>query len=204
MLTRFLTAGTALLLATPAMARPMSTLIVDNQWEAPVNVQVDGRFVGTLGGYDDAAFGVRPGFHTVQILSQNGTLLEQSNAWFTPRRSAFVNVDIPMTTMTVTNLGRAPLFISGPRAGLWVAPGQSQTATLPAGQLFLTASIAGPRGSLQTVDSQAVWAEPGRHNRTTFAFVPPPPRPVVHRPGHRPPPVRPTAYASTGHRHHRH
>ena len=45
----------ALAIATPAMARPTSTLWVDNHWNAPVQVVVDHTVIGTLGGLEDGA-----------------------------------------------------------------------------------------------------------------------------------------------------
>ncbi|MCB9679219.1 MAG: hypothetical protein H6737_29215 [Alphaproteobacteria bacterium] len=176
---KLLTAGAALLVATPALARPISTLVVENRWEAPVTVAVDGQYVGQLGGFGQDAFAVRSGFHTVTVSAQNGTLLETNSEWFRPHCHELVVVETPMTRMSVTNTGSSPLYVAGPRAGLWVAPGQTHTAMVPAGKLTLTASISGPRGELRQVDAQTVWAEPGRSNRTAFSFHAAPTRLVV-------------------------
>jgi hypothetical protein len=180
-------AGAALLLATPAMARPVATLTVDNQWSAPVTVEIDGHRVDTLHGNRVESYAVRPGMHTVTVRAKNGTLLESETHWLRPHRNGFVTVDIPRTTLTVTNTGDRPMFVSGIAAttwesgGLWVAPGRSHTASVPAGNVMLTGSVEGRRG-LQTIDEQTIWAEPGRTNHATMGFVATPTQLVVTNP----------------------
>ncbi|MEZ4317315.1 MAG: hypothetical protein R3F61_07415 [Myxococcota bacterium] len=176
---KLLTAGTALLVAAPAMARPVSTLFVDNHWEAPVQVVVDGIPMGTLRGHAEQAFPVRPGFHSVVIRSMNGTTLECVDQWLRPHQAFDLDIFTPKTSLTVTNTGTTPLYVASGRDGLWVQPGRSESAPVPAGTVTLTASIPGRHGSLQVVSEQTVWAEPGRRNQTTFDYTPLPTRLVV-------------------------
>ncbi len=178
MFPKLLTAGTALLLATPALARPAANLSVDNHWGAPVQVFVDNRPLTTVGGYDDLYTRIRPGWHEVEIRTLNGTLLERDTSWFHPHRMTRLDVSVPMTTLVVTNTGHTPLYVEGCLGGRWVQPGRTETARVPAGQVDLTASLSGRRGNRDVVDQKAFWAEPGTRNRVSFAHVPPPARMV--------------------------
>ncbi len=166
-------AGAALLVATPAMARPHSTVTVANQWSAPVTVEIDGHRVDTLHGNRTERYSVRPGMHTVTVRAKNGTLLESETHWLRPHRNGFVTVDIPRTTLTVTNTGHRPMFVSGlatatyQGGGLWIAPGRSHTTSVPAGNVVLTGSVEGRRG-MRTVDQETIWAEPGRTSQVAM------------------------------------
>lgn len=183
MLTKLMTAGTALLLTTPALAG-RANLQVDNHWEASVQVEVDGYRLGTLAPHSDGWFQVRPGFHTVTFRSMNGTLLDRTDRVLHPRRTTHMNVDTPITTLVVTNTGNTPLYVqsSHPLASfgdLWVEPGASVNTRVPAGTHHLTASAIGHRGRLQTVDTAKVWAEPGRPNHAQVKHVLAPTRLLV-------------------------
>lgn len=175
MTAKLLAAGAGLLLASPAFARPMATVNIDNHWSAPVTVEVDGHCVGQVAGFQDTAYRVRGGFHTVTVRSARGAVLTSDQRFFVPHTWSEFDVIAPTAPVTVRNTGRDALFVQGPRAGIWVAPGTTHTAYVPAGDLTLTASIRGHGGTLQRVDTQSLWVEPGRSTAVSFRYAPPPP-----------------------------
>lgn len=180
-------AGAALLVASPAMARPLATLTVENQWSAPVHVEIDGYRVDTLHGNRAETYSIRPGMHTVTVRAKNGTLLESETHWLRPHRNGFVVVDTPRTTLTVTNSGHRPMFVTGlstatlQGGGIWVAPGRSHTTSVPAGNVVLTGNVEGRRG-MRAIDTETVWAEPGRNNQVSMGWVAAPTQLVVTNP----------------------
>ncbi len=175
MTAKLLAAGAALLIASPALARPMATVNIDNHWSAPVHVEVDGRYVGQVSGFRGTAYRVRGGFHTVTVRSARGAILANETRLYVPHTWSELDIVAPTSPVTVRNSGRTALFIEGPRAGVWIAPGTTHTAYVPAGDLVLTASIQGHAGRLERVDTQKLWVEPGRSSGITFRYAPPPP-----------------------------
>lgn len=174
MTAKLLAAG-ALFVASPALARPMATVNVDNHWSAPVQVEIDGHCVGEVGGFRDTAYRVRSGFHTVTVRSARGAILANETRLYLPHSWSELDVVAPSSPVTVRNTGHMPLYIEGPRAGIWVAPGTTHTAYVPAGDLVLTASIRGRGGRVEQVDSRKLWVEPGRSSAVSFRYAPPPP-----------------------------
>jgi hypothetical protein len=168
----------ALLLASPAMARPTASLWIDNHFDGAVQVVVDGRALGTVRPREDALFPVPMGQHHVLVQSMNGFVFDAQVDWFSPHRVSELDVRAPLAPLTVRNTGPTPLFVEGALGGLWVEPGGSRTAQVPAGSVRLTASVK-QDGRMFPIDHETVWVEPGRGGRTQFEHCPPPTRLVV-------------------------
>ncbi|MBT3221860.1 MAG: hypothetical protein HN348_22520 [Proteobacteria bacterium] len=146
-------------------------IIIENAFEAPVDVFLDGSREGTIRGDGEKTFAVRAGFTNVLVKRPNGTTLLKEMVRLSPGDATYLKVKQGKGTILVNNRGDEPLFISSRETeiDLWILPGETGRLSLPAGELRLTASIWSWSG-MQVMESRTVWVEPHSERLVSLNF----------------------------------
>ena len=160
----------SLLMCASAYAQN-ARIIVENDFEATVDVFLDGSREGSIRGESEKTFAVRAGLTNVVVKRPNGMALLKETVHLSGGDAVFLKVKQGTGTIFIKNRGDEPLFISSRDAAvdLWILPGATGRLSLPAGELRLTASI-WTWGGMQVMESRTVWVEPRSERSVSLNF----------------------------------
>jgi hypothetical protein len=142
---------------------------IDNRFDGPAQVWIDGRLEGVVAGDSRTRIDSRPGMHSLIIKrAETGFVLRSESLHLSPRTTTILRVDPPMSTLRIRNPSEAALKVTAGRHDLWISPHTTVELPVRAGNLSLVATTPGDF----RVHDRTVWVEPGRRSLTTLDYEP--------------------------------
>ncbi len=152
------------------VAPQQATLEIDNRFDGPVEVWIDGRSVGSTAGDSRRAFQAHVGNHSVVLKRANtGFVLRSERVSLRRASSTRLVVNPPLTTLRVSNPSRTPLRVTACESNVWLSPGQVVDLPVESGNVQLVAFARGD----ERVHGRTVWVEPGRLVSTSLDYTEP-------------------------------
>lgn len=172
--------GASLMLITPTTAQAArhvrgSGFTIDNNFDASVDVFMEGQLIGQVAGDSERSFRVRPGAHRVTVRFRGDELLT-TNLNLMPGRHTEIDVKAPWIGVQVTNQGRQPVFVELGHKDAWLTPGATTTLTVRAGDKELTSYVSGRYGQLHLVEQMDLFVGTKSPMRIAVADTPIPGR----------------------------